>query len=123
MSLKSYFVHYKNKYHGTCHLSENSLDVYDAAGEHCVALRKNGAGQIVDCSKEFGCKDEHDLAPIEQKFRAHKLYKDGNVGKSEEFADRFPVAKEAIAKEGKIYSEKEWDKVKKERAEAAKKAH
>jgi len=119
MSFKPYFAHYKNKYGGMVHMSENTFDVYNKAGELCVALRKDGNGQIKDCSKEFGCKDEHDLAPIEKKFRAHKLYKDGNIAPSEEYAERKAFCDDAISKEGKIYSEYDWNKIKAERAKLA----
>jgi len=117
MSFKSYFVHYKNKYGGMVHMTDSSLDVYNQEGEHCVALRKNGAGQIVDASKEFGCKESHDLAPIEKKFRAHKLFKDGSIGKDEEYLSRSEECKKAYKDHGKVYSESEWSKIKPKKAQ------
>lgn len=82
--MKSLLVHYKNKYpKGQVYASENELDVYNAAGEHVVAIRKNGAGQVVDVSKELGLRDEHDLAPIPKDARCFKV-KGGCVAKDEE---------------------------------------
>ncbi len=119
MSFKSYMVHYKNKYHGIETCTENSLDVYNQSGKHVIALRKNGAGQIQDMSKELGCEDEHDLEPIEKKFRAYKLYANGHIAKAEEFSERFPEADKAIAEEGKIHGEKAWIKISADREVAA----
>src|SRR6185503_17206248 len=63
----SWVAHYKNKYQGgsVAH-DEESLDVYDKSGRHCVAVRKNGAGMWVDRSADFGCAHAHDLAPLPQ---------------------------------------------------------
>ena len=102
--MKSYVVHYQNKYPGGRVIaSDSALDAYCAAGEHRVALRKNGAGQWQDCSEELGCMDRHDLAPIPKDARAKKLFADGKIGLSEEYADRVQVAKE-LSVEGKIPS-------------------
>lgn len=107
--MKSYHVHYANKYPGgRCSGSENSFDAYDAEGNHCVALRKDGAGQWSDKSEEFGCKDKHDLSPIPKDARYMKLYPDGKIGKSEEHDERKPNAhKYAKENGGKVPSEKE----------------
>ena len=47
--------------------SEDSLEVYDKEGNHCISLNKNGAGQIVDMSVEYGCTHRHSLSPAEVK--------------------------------------------------------
>ena len=88
----SLVAHYKNKFPGgQVFLREDSLDVHDAAGNHVVALRKNGAGQWSDESVRMGCvgaaivKCEkhpsgqkqvggHDLSPIPRDARAWKHY-------------------------------------------------
>ena len=89
--MRSLVAHYKNKYpRGQVQCSDSSLDVF-VDGEHRVALRKNGAMQWVDQSKELGCVDEHDLAPIPQNARAWKCYVDG-IRESEEFAERRPIS-------------------------------
>lgn len=105
--MKSLYVHYMNKYPGgRVAMSESSLDVYCAEGKHRVALRKNGAGQWLCNSEEFGCEDSHDLAPIPKDARVHKLFKDGKIGKDELHAERAPKAK-ALAKNGRVLSEDE----------------
>lgn len=113
--MKPWVVHYRNKYPGgSVHASETAIDVYNADGEHCVALRKNGAGQMVCQSKELGCKDQHDLSPIPKDARVHKLYADGSVGMSEEAAERKKVAAELASHEcggkGKVPSIQELHK-------------
>lgn len=88
-------THYKNKYPGgSVRSSDSAIDVYDASGEHVVALRKNGADQLVCQSKQLGCRDVHDLAPIPKDARVHKCYKDGRIAPSEEAASRRKVQKE-----------------------------
>lgn len=100
MGFKSLLVHYQNKYPlGQVFQTENSLDVF-SGGRHCVALRKNGAGQIVDKSEEAGCCDRHDLAPLPKECRFRKLYQDGRIGNAEEHAERLPKAVEAAGKNG-----------------------
>lgn len=95
---KSIVVHYRNKYpKGAVHASDSAIDVYDAEGNHCVALRKNGANQMVCQSKEMGCRDSHDLSPIPKDARVHKLYSDGTIGKSEEASAREKIASELAA--------------------------
>lgn len=102
--MKSYVVHYKNKYPGAKVISsEDALDVFCADDRHRVALRKNGAGQFVCVSEEMGCDDSHDLAPIPKNARVHKLYKDGKIALSEEHAVRKEVAAK-LATDGKIPS-------------------
>ena len=115
--MKSYVVHYKNKYPGgSVRADESSIDVYCKGGKHRVALRKNGAGQWVDCSEELGCEDRHCLAPIPKNARVHKLFADGKIGKSEEAAEREPVAAKladhAVGGAGKVPSIKELEAAK-----------
>jgi hypothetical protein len=84
----SLYVHYKNKYpDGQVHMSESSLDVYSKSGEHVVAMRKNGANQMVCVSEELGLRDCHDLAPIPKDSRLFKI-KDGKVSKDEMHDER-----------------------------------
>ena len=86
--MKSLYLHYKNKYPGgQVRTSEQALDVYSASGEHVVALRRDGAGSLVDQSEALGLRDRHDLAPIPKDARVFKLV-EGKIGKSEEAAER-----------------------------------
>lgn len=103
--MKSLMVHYKNKYHdGEVRMSESSLDAYDSSGRHCVALRKNGAGQFVDQSKELGCEHEHDLSPIPKDARLYKQCpKSGHVIKDEKHDERKKVASKFIV-DGRVES-------------------
>ena len=112
--MKSYIVHYKNKYPGSrVEAGEDFLNVYCAGGEHRVALRRNGAGQIVDVSEEYGCLDRHDLAPIPKMSRVHKLHKDGKIGLDEDHVARREFVK------GKVRVESE-DELKQIEIEAKK---
>lgn len=91
--MKSLIVHYKNKYpKGRVHASDSSLDVFNDKGEHVIALRKNGAGQMLDESEALGLRDRHDLAPIPKDARVHKVV-DGKIGLSEEAEERAEKAK------------------------------
>lgn len=86
--MKSLVLHYKNKYpKGQVRFSDDSLDVYSASGEHVIAMRKNGASQMVDVSAEYGLRDSHDLAPIPKDARVHKLV-DGKIGLDEKHEER-----------------------------------
>lgn len=86
--MKSLAVHYKNKYpNGKIFESETSLDVYNASGDHCVSMEKNGAGQWVDRSEAKGCLHKHDLAPIPKDARLYKVV-GGSVVKDEKYAER-----------------------------------
>lgn len=101
--MKSYVLHYKNKYpKGHVVSSENALDVYDKDGNYCVALRKNGAGQWVDCSEAEGAVDKHDLAPIPKDSR---LYKEepgsAKIIKDDKFAEREKKYPKFLDKEGR----------------------
>lgn len=89
---KSYLVHMKNKYPSArVSMDDDKLDVYSQDGEHLVALRKNGSGQWVDCQHELGARDAFCLSPIPKEARAWKLFKDGKVGKAEEYEERIKV--------------------------------
>jgi len=78
--MKSYVVHYKNKFPG-CSVQDydGGLDVYLKDGSHAVALRRDGSGQLVDRSAEYGCEYRHDLSPIPRDARVHKCVQ-GKVG-------------------------------------------
>jgi hypothetical protein len=98
--MKSWIAHYRNKYpKGSVQASDSAIDVYDAEGGHRVALRKNGANQMVCVSEELGCIDRHDLSPIPKDARVHKLYPSGMIGLSEEHEERQAVAEELAAHE------------------------
>lgn len=101
--MKSLRVHYMNKYPG-CQImaSDSSFQVY-LNGALKVSLMKNGAGQWLCNSKEVGADDCHDLSPLPKDCRFMKLYKDGSVGRAEEYAERHPKAL-AMAKDhgGKV---------------------
>lgn len=96
---KSWHVHYLNKYPGgSVRSSGSGMDVYNAEGEHVVALRQNGAGQLLDESEALGLRDRHDLAPIPKEARVYKI-KDGKIGKSEEFEDRMAARENHVCPE------------------------
>lgn len=100
---KSLKVHYMNKYPGgLVQMTDGALDVYDSSGNHCVALRKDGNGDCVDVSEEMGCCHKHDLSPIPKESRFMKLYKDGKIGRAEEFEQRKPVAHRLAGRFGKV---------------------
>lgn len=86
--MKSLYVHYINKYPGGRVIqSESSLDVYSQSGEHVVAMRKNGAGQMVCVSEEYGLRDRHSLEPIPKESRIFKV-RDGKVALDEKAEER-----------------------------------
>lgn len=65
MSQLSLKKHYEKKYPGgRVFISDSAVDVYNSNGEHVVALRKDGHGNMVCRSEEFGTMDRHDLAPM-----------------------------------------------------------
>lgn len=124
--MKSYTLHYRNKYpKGHVQATENAVDVYDHEGSHCVALRKNGAGQWVDESGAQGCLDKHDLAPIPKDSRLFKEeVKDGaatgRIIKDEKYdertskidkfldeSDRFVMSCEDLKSKGFEFDEKQ----------------
>jgi len=99
--MKSWLVHYSSKYPGgrvVC--SAESIDVWSSDGDHCVHIEKSGAGQWMDRSEEYGCRDRHDLSPLPKNARFMKLYPNGNVGHSEEYAERVEIAADLASKNG-----------------------
>lgn len=97
-------VHYKNKYPGArVSASDDALDVY-LGDEHVVAIRKNGAGQIVDVSAEMGCRDRHDLAPIPKESRVYKLCPQSGHIIRDEKADEREKSREKFMQGGKVQS-------------------
>jgi len=98
-----YLVHLKNKYpQGHVEGDDERIDAYDADGVHRVALRKNGAGQLLDKSEEFGLPDRFDLSPIPKESRVWKL-RDGKCVLDEKHEERRPQA-EKMAKDGRVPS-------------------
>lgn len=71
--------------------SDSSLDVYSKSGEHVVALRKNGAGQMVCVSEEYGLRDKHCLSPIPKDSRVFKV-NESKVSKDEKADEREQLA-------------------------------
>ena len=103
-----YVVHLKNKYpEGHVEGDDDRIDAYDAKGVHRVALRKNGAGQLLDKSEEYGLPDRFDLSPIPKESRVWKLYPDGKCRLSEEHVARKKAARELADQDGKVPSIKE----------------
>lgn len=99
--MKSLILHYKNKYPGgSVRASDQALDVYSSSGEHVVALRKNGAGQMVCVSEEYGLRDAHDLAPIPKDARVHKLV-DGKIGLDDQAEERKSLLKDFLCPDKK----------------------
>lgn len=102
-----YVAHLRNKYpHGHVDFREDSIDAFDAKGVHRVALRKNGAGQMVDVSKDLGLSDVFCLAPIPKEARVHK-FKDGKMGLDELAEERMPHALKLAENDGRVPSIKE----------------
>lgn len=95
--MKSFFIHYKNKYPGGhVDYSHDRLDAFNKDGEHCVALRVNGAGQVYDASQEFGCRDHHDLSPIPKMTRLYKADEKGHVIQVAEYDARLKAMPEFL---------------------------
>lgn len=109
---KSLVAHYRNKYPGgSVQASENAIDVFNAAGELCVALRKDGANQMVDASKEMGALHAHCLSPIPKDARVYKICKQtGHFIRDEEHEKRLPVAVGLAKKFGYVPSCEELEK-------------
>lgn len=96
-------MHYMNKYPGArIHASDDALDVF-LGDRHVVAIRKDGAGSIVDRSEELGCRDCHCLSPIPKDSRVHKLMPDGKIGQ-DELAEERRVKGRRFVKDGKVLS-------------------
>lgn len=107
-----YVAHLRNKYpQGRVDYRDDAIDAYDAKGEHRVALRKNGAGQMLDVSKELGLSDVFCLAPIPKESRVHK-FKNGILGLDELAAERLPQALKLAEKDGRVPSIDELEKAK-----------
>jgi hypothetical protein len=101
--MKHLLVHYRNKYPGGhVDMRDDSLDVYDAEGEHRVALRKDGSGSLRDASRELGALDQHDLSPLPKDARLYKI-KDGVLAKDELYEER-KKGLSAFLKDGKVMS-------------------
>lgn len=99
--MKSWYLHYKNKYPGgQVKLSDSGLDVYSASGEHVICIQKDGSGQMKDMSSEYGLRDRHDLAPIPKDARVHKLV-DGKIGFDEKSEERKKLASAFVCPEKK----------------------
>lgn len=109
---KSLIVHLKNKYPGgKVDAHDDSIDAYDRDGRHRVALRKNGAGQMVDCGDQVGALDAFSLEPLPKDARAFKLFKTGKIAPSEEYDERIKVATELADRfDGKVPSQVELEK-------------
>lgn len=102
--MKSYAVHYRNKYPGAIVFhDENSLNVHKD-GELIVAIRKNGAGGVYDAQVECGARDAHDLSMIPRDTRCFKLSKGGAIVKDEEFDKRKTLCKKFQDESGKVLS-------------------
>lgn len=70
--MKSFHVHYKNKYPDAQVIStETTLDVFQE-GKHLVSIGKDAAGNFKDYSKEKGCEYAHDLCPLPKRVRIYK---------------------------------------------------
>jgi hypothetical protein len=66
----SWKKHYEKKYPGgRVQELNDSLDVWNSEGEHCVALRKDGHGNLVCRSAQHEAKHAHDLAPMPAKVK------------------------------------------------------
>lgn len=62
---KSWVPHYRKKYpRGKVHRSDVAFDVWNEKGEHVIALRKDGHGNLICQSEDHECLDVHDLAPM-----------------------------------------------------------
>lgn len=91
-----------NKYPGArIHATDVALDVF-LGDRHVVAVRKDGAGGMVDVSAELGCRDAHCLAPIPKDARVHKIV-EGKIAQ-DELADERRVKGRRFVKDGKVLS-------------------
>jgi hypothetical protein len=105
--MKSYYVHLKNKYPQAQIAAGAESLIVSHEGEILCAVVKDGGGSWRDAKSEYGARDEFSLAPIPKEARAHKLYKDGTVGRAEEYDVRIKKGRELAAKDGKVKSIKE----------------
>lgn len=100
---KSLVAHLKNKFPtGKVFAGEDFVDVYSEAGDHIIAVRKDGAGSWRDLSKELGLTHELCMAPIPKDARVWKLKKDGTLGLDELAEERREKGKEFLCKEKKM---------------------
>lgn len=122
--MNSLHVHLKNKYpEGHVESSDDRIDAYDSKGVHRVALRKNGAGQMLDVSEAMGLPDCFCLAPIPKESRVWKQNKEGKLVLDEEHAERREAARKLADRDGKVPSMKQIeDEERAERLNPAKKA-
>ena len=112
MSKQAYYVHLKNKFPSAeIKATESSIHAY-RNGEHLCAVEKNGLGIWKDAQDEYGCKFKFSLDPLPKDCRFMKLFKDGKIGPSEEYAERLPRAKAMESKFGFVPSQDEFDKKK-----------
>jgi hypothetical protein len=97
---QSLIVALKNRFPG-CKViaSDSSFDVYDGE-EHLVAIRKNGAGQFVDQSAEYGCSEVHSLEPIPKDARIFKVI-EGKIAHDEKASERMDGLKMFMCKKGR----------------------
>lgn len=94
--MKSWKVHYLNKYPGgSVESSETSFKVYDGEGKLVIAMEKGGDGGWHDRSEENGLEGRHDLAPIPKDSRVHKVV-DGNIGKDDLAEERESLREEFV---------------------------
>ena len=109
---KSVIVHLKNKYpDGKVFSSETTIDVYNASGEHVIAIRKDGNNDWHCKSEEMGLSGRFCLAPIPKDARVHKLHKDGKIGLDDLAEERKEKRKAFQCKDsGKIKSMDELQK-------------
>lgn len=107
--MKGIIVHLMNKYFG-CDVSfSGERIVVKNKGELLVCLMKDAHGQFTD-RKDMGARDHYCLSPIPKDCRAYKLYKDDQIGKSEEYDARSKVAKQYVDKFGFVPCEEQLEK-------------
>lgn len=93
--MKSLVLHYANKFGSLSGIraSDDELRV-EKDGELLVLLKKNGAGQLVDCGAEYGAKHAHCQSPIPRDARLFKADKAGRIVKDEEHDSRKEARKQ-----------------------------
>ena len=107
--MKGVLVHLMNKYFG-CDVSFSGENLsVRKNGELLVCLMKNAHGVFED-RQDLGARDAYCLSPIPKNCRAHKLYKDDKIGKSEEYAERSKQAKQYVDKFGFVPCEEQLEK-------------
>jgi len=107
--MKSWHVHYMNKYPGGyCEESGSSFKVYNGEGKLVVAMDKGGDGMWHDKSEEMGLSGRHDLSPIPKDSRVHKVVK-GKIGR-DDLADEREELRNEFERDGVIPSCEELEK-------------